>query len=251
MVTNGYRGANIDKLIAPIQQARYETFEQIVEHNFTVHAEFSSKYYMNYDDFKMYYAFDESDPGISKQVKTSFRDNYREYRQSEIGYDGEVRGNVVFMNMLKMEKRLYLKVLRKVEPVKENSHVWNSSISNSFQNIVDFIHFHVKLPVTFGDIIDSTNSTVVVEKLAKCNNEAFLGSFEGVRKVASKLKKHLRRTHGDTFNHEQVSISVEPIMTAYKIKVFFNIPVNLRESFTGRLLKLSESGLENLWENWA
>ncbi len=40
-------------------------------------------------------------------------------------------------------------------------------------------------------------------------------------------------------------------MPIFNTKVFYNMPPNLRLSFPGRLLKLSESGLDNLWMNWA
>ncbi len=44
VVSNGYRGANINKLIAPIPETKFETFDQIVKHNFTIYAEFSNKH---------------------------------------------------------------------------------------------------------------------------------------------------------------------------------------------------------------
>ncbi len=40
-------------------------------------------------------------------------------------------------------------------------------------------------------------------------------------------------------------------MSAYKRRVFFNIPANMRTTFSGNILKLAESGLDDLWTNWA
>ncbi len=101
----------------------------------------------------------------------------------------------------------------------------------------------MQLPETYGDVIDSTNTTILVNKLSKCNNNAFLGSDETVRFIASILRQKLK--------YEQVSISKELLMPAYKTIVFFNIPADMRESFAGKILLLSESGLEGLWSNWA
>lgn len=78
VLSNAYRGANIDKLIAPIPEKRFETFDQIVQNNFTVYVEFSGKYVITRKDVQNSLNENE-DPVMSKYLVESSKKFYEEY----------------------------------------------------------------------------------------------------------------------------------------------------------------------------
>ncbi len=187
---------------------------------------------------------DEADKILVEKTVTNHFNDYKEITTGNIG-------SLEFMNLLKMEQGLTMLAFEKFMQLKLNLDIVFKANLDRYKNIVNLVIHQVILPKTYGDVLDSTNVTRILDKLSKCNKNAFLGSYETIRFIASMLRKKLKLKLGNNFRFEQVTISTEPIMPAYETKVFFNIPADMRGDFKRNILSLSESGLENLWSNWA
>lgn len=214
----------IDKLIAIIPDKRFETFDQIMERNFTVFAEFwesaksfaSSNKYMRNESLI-------SPPGYLDLLQRNDRLlTYVCFKSKICDLDINLDQNVDYYEII--------------------------NPSQQYKKAVDFIVGYVNIPKIWYDLEISNSPNFFPNKLAACDNEAFVGNYDQVLKMHSKLKKHLRKIDKNKAN--LLSISKESLLPAYKTNVFSNIPAQWRDNFKKRVLILKESGLEDLWINW-
>ncbi len=222
VITNGYRGTNIEKLIAPTPEARFETFKQIMQHNFTVYTEFSSDALMTFDQFQKYFYKDNKSKELNstqKEIKyNQTLDRYNRLMSTKIE---DSRLNLIMMNILKMERRLLMAAFQKASfgEIDALALDVNTVQFDEYEKVVDLIVHNVKLPETYADVMDSHNPDSTVTKLSACSNKAFIGNHKRVGLIATKLRRHLKIKFGSTFSYEMVSFSKESLCR-YSIQKF-------------------------------
>lgn len=65
------------------------------------------------------------------------------------------------------------------------------------------------------------------------------------------FKKELWKAYkGEKHDPSYVSLSKEPLMPLHQTYVFYKMPPGLQKTHQRQILKISESGLENLWIIW-